>query len=86
MFGCVWHPTADKELARLPLADQRRVLGNLNAICQLPHPLRSRHVIKLAGYREPIYRLRVGDWRVIFLIRERALYILSVRPRQRGYG
>jgi mRNA-degrading endonuclease RelE of RelBE toxin-antitoxin system len=87
MFGYVFHPSAEKELARLPLRDQRHVLDDLNTLRTLPpHPLRSRYVIKLAGYREPTYRLRVGEWRVIFLIRERMLYIISVRPRQRGYG
>ena len=85
MFGYVFHPAAEKELRRLPHRDQVRVIENLKAVGELPHPLRSRHVIKLAGYHEPTYRLRVGDWRVIFLIRNQTLYVTSVRPRQRGY-
>jgi mRNA-degrading endonuclease RelE of RelBE toxin-antitoxin system len=85
MAGYLFHPTAEKELSRLPLRDQTRVLERVKALCALAHPLRDRHVIKLAGYREPTFRLRVGDWRVIFLLRERVLLVLSARPRQRGY-
>lgn len=85
MAGYRFHPTAEKELRRLPLYDQTRVLNRLQDLCVVTHPLRDRHVIKLAGYREPTFRLRVGDWRVIFLLRERLLLVLSVRPRQRGY-
>jgi len=85
MAGYAFHPTAEKELSRLPVPDQERVVASLKRVCQEPHPLRDRHVIKLAGYHEPTFRLRVGDWRVLFLLRDDGLHILSVRPRQRGY-
>jgi len=39
-------------------------------------------IIRLKGYTEKIYRLRIGDYRVIFLLTEEAIYILRVISRQ----
>jgi mRNA-degrading endonuclease RelE of RelBE toxin-antitoxin system len=37
---------------------------------------------RLKGYTEKIYRLRIGDYRVVFLTAEDAIHILRVVSRQ----
>jgi mRNA-degrading endonuclease RelE of RelBE toxin-antitoxin system len=39
-------------------------------------------IARLKGYEEKVYRLRIGDYRVVFLTAEDAIYILRVVPRQ----
>jgi mRNA-degrading endonuclease RelE of RelBE toxin-antitoxin system len=39
-------------------------------------------IVRLKGYEEKIYRLRIGDYRVVFLTAEDAIYILRVVSRQ----
>ncbi len=43
-------------------------------------------VEKLAGYKD-LYRLRVGDWRIIYVVKEDRLIILviEIAPRGRAY-
>jgi mRNA interferase RelE/StbE len=56
-------PTAHKSLLRAPLILQRRVRASIGALAADP---RGKGVVKLKG-REG-YRLRVGSWRVLFVI------------------
>jgi mRNA interferase RelE/StbE len=46
----------------------------------------SRNVKKLTDY--PGYRLRVGDWRIVYLLREKELIVLAVKiaPREKAYN
>ena len=39
-------------------------------------------IARLKGYVEKIYRLRIGDYRVVFLATEEAVYVLRVISRQ----
>jgi len=55
-------PKAKKELDKLPLKDFRRLDKAIWALAQNPRP---RGVKKLRG---PHYRIRVGDWRVVYAI------------------
>lgn len=50
--------------------------------------LRSLDVKKLIGHGDPrpIYRLRVGDWRVVYRIRETRIEVVRIFPRSEGYG
>lgn len=76
---------AERTLRRLDAKLRRRVIERLEAIAatpDLPHP----EVKRLEG--RPELRLRVGDWRVIYVVdRQRAiLHVLAVGPRGEIYG
>lgn len=64
-----------KLLDRLPRDIQRRILGKLEMLEKDPRPLESE---KLAGAGE-FYRVRSGDWRVIYTVRDKELVVLVVR-------
>ncbi|MGI8803503.1 MAG: type II toxin-antitoxin system RelE family toxin [Solirubrobacteraceae bacterium] len=70
---------AAKDLGRLDPPVRRRIVA---AIDQLAAGNASS-VIRLRG-RDADYRLRVGDWRVIFRRLDRELTILIVRALPRG--
>lgn len=62
MYKITMTPKAKKELDKLPLKDFKRLDKAIWALSQNPRP---RGVKKLRG---PIYRIRAGDWRVIYAV------------------
>jgi len=73
--------TAQKDLARIPRDRRSQVLQALQALEGWPL-LEGMDIARLKGYTEKIYRLRIGDYRVVFLTAEDAIYILRVVSRQ----
>jgi mRNA interferase RelE/StbE len=62
MFRITVTPKVKKGLDKLPLKDFRRLDKAIWALAQEPRP---RGVKKLKG---PFYRIRVGDWRIIYSV------------------
>jgi mRNA interferase RelE/StbE len=77
------HRRAEKVLKRLDghlLERIRQVIGSLSTE---PFP---EGVRKLTGY-ENLYRVRVGDWRIIYAIEKSRLIVLvlEISPRSEAY-
>ncbi|HWL88900.1 MAG TPA: type II toxin-antitoxin system RelE/ParE family toxin [Polyangiaceae bacterium] len=64
-------PSAAKELAKLPKAERRRIATKIDALANEPRP---PGVEKLAG--EDAWRVRVGDYRIVYEVQDRVLVIL----------
>ena len=67
--------SAEKQLARLPAEDQRRVAMAMVALGAEPRP---HGVRKLAGV-EAAYRIRVGQYRIIYEIDDGAVLVLVLK-------
>ena len=78
MRNIIYTSSAAKSLARMPANVRRLVISKIEQYAADPKSL-SRNVVKLQG-REG-YRLRVGDWRVIFDEAGVVLHILEIGPR-----
>jgi mRNA interferase RelE/StbE len=78
----VWSPPALRDLRRLDRTVATRVLEALRILAEE----RRGDVRRLQG-QEARWRLRVGDWRVIFTYDAdaHAIVILSVKPRGEAY-
>lgn len=75
MYKIVILKTAAKQLRRVPTFDRQRITNKLYALAR--DPIDSKlDVKKLSG--EPGFRLRVGEWRVIF-DRDDALKIIEIQ-------
>ncbi|HVT18318.1 MAG TPA: type II toxin-antitoxin system RelE/ParE family toxin, partial [Thermoanaerobaculia bacterium] len=72
-------PAAVRDLRKLEPAIRRRIAS---AIDQLAHTPRPPGVEKLQG-QENRYRVRVGEYRVIYQIEDRVLLVLVVRVGNR---
>ena len=70
---------ADRQFRALPAEVQRRIAPKVNALAAAP---RSRGAEQLEGF-DALYRLRVGDYRIVYQIREQVLLILVVRVAHR---
>jgi mRNA interferase RelE/StbE len=67
--------TAEKELAALPKEAQRQIARKIDALRENPRPPGG----KLLQDEERFYRLRVGDYRVIYSIEGKRLVILVIK-------
>ena len=72
-------PRARRDLRALPARDRKRVADQIDALKSDPRPTGCR---KLKG-RENFYRIRVGDYRVVYQIEGEVLLILIVRVGDR---
>jgi len=85
MLSYSFHPAAEKELVRLPVKIQRQVINGINYLCQFSHPLQCRKVIKIQGKENDFFRMRIGNYRVKFLLENSIIKITHVQHRQAGY-
>jgi mRNA interferase RelE/StbE len=70
-----------KSLARLPLNWQKRIVGKIREVAIDPYAKRN-NVTKLQG--RDGYRLRVGDWRVIYELHDERLELWALEVGARG--
>ena len=68
-------PAAEHQFKKLPREIQLRFKPRLDGLMNNPFP---RGVKKLSG-EENIYRLRVGDHRIIYQVQQKALLVLVVK-------
>ncbi|HNS01544.1 MAG TPA: type II toxin-antitoxin system RelE/ParE family toxin [Anaerolineae bacterium] len=71
---------AEKTLRRLPKEVLSRVDRLLMSLAEEPRPAGCK---KLRGY-ENLYRLRAGDWRLIYAIEDDQLVVLIIEVAPRG--
>ena len=67
-------PSAVEELEALPKRDRRRVATRIQRLASDPRPLGSE---KLSGYE--LYRVRQGNYRVLYSVQDADLTITVVR-------
>ena len=73
-------PSAAATLTGLPQKDQKLVGRRIDALATNPRP---RGVEKLQGADE-LYRIRSGDYRIIYQIEDAVLKVLVIKIGQRG--
>lgn len=81
MFSIEYSKAARKALKSMPRNTARLVMEKIEALAADPFAP-NNNVRKLTNH--PGYRLRVGDWRVVYLLQEQSLLIAVVRIAPRG--
>lgn len=69
-----------KVLARVPGDLRRRLLAALHGLAEDPRPAGCK---RLKGYAE-LYRVRVGDWRIVYTVRDDQVIVLVTEIVPRG--
>jgi mRNA interferase RelE/StbE len=72
-------PAAQRDLRSLDRPVLRRIDAKIRSLAEEPRP---HGVEKLAGDSE-VYRVRVGDYRILYQIDDAVLVVLVVRVRHR---
>ena len=67
--------TARRELIKLPARIRVRVADAIRALAAEPRPTGCKKLAGNAGY----YRIRVGDYRVLYEVRDREILVLVIK-------
>ena len=67
--------SAEKFLEKVPKKDRSRIMEKIDSLADDPMPSGS---IKLQGQRPPLYRIRSGDYRIVYSIKKDMLVVLIV--------
>lgn len=68
-------PSAVRALSGLPPKDRRRIASKIDSLAENPRP---RGAEKIEG-RKNLYRVRSGDYRIIYEVQDKFLLILVVK-------
>jgi len=74
-YSIVFKPSVEKDLRSLPKSVIPRVVRHIEALKENPFP---RQSVKLAG-AERLYRIRVGNYRVVYAVDKEAQEIIQCR-------
>jgi len=81
VYSIAFKPAALRDLKKLPGEAIRRITTAIDALALEPRP---SGVKKLQGKAKHVfYRLRVGDYRIIYQIRDRILLVVVVKVGHR---
>lgn len=79
MYSVEWDTKALKELRALEKKERKRILERVAKLGTTPRP----PGCKKLHDKEALYRIRVGDYRVIYQIRDSQLLVLVVKVGDR---
>jgi mRNA interferase RelE/StbE len=75
-------PAAIRQLTALPVLEQKRVAARINGLSVDPRPPGSKKLKEATG----LYRIRSGNYRIIYQIQEKRLLILVIKIGHRRDG
>ena len=81
-YSIEFKKSATKELNSLPNKEIKKILNSINQLIQNPRPINSK---KLSASER--YRIRVGDYRILYEIKDQILivYIIKIAHRKDVY-
>jgi len=79
-YAIEWRPSARKEVRRIDPPVRRRVIDAIEGLADDPRPAGSVTLTGSPGWR----RIRVGGYRVVYDVNDRALVVLVLRVGSRG--
>ena len=85
VYGFAYTEAALKYLESTPPKIRRQIKRKIESLAGNPHPPKSR---KLQGYQEgeeQVFRVRSGDYRILYVVREIEIVILDIGNRKDVY-
>jgi len=74
---------AFKQIKKLPILESQRIITKLDFFCKQENPLKLADY--LTDFRLGSYRFRIGDYRVIFDVKDEYIVVLAVGHRRDIY-
>lgn len=80
-------PTAEKRYLKLDKSTRKRIKKALQHLEQEENPFSHPNVRPLIGRLQGDYRLRVRDWRILFIADKslKVIHVYAILPRGRAY-
>lgn len=79
MFSVEISPSAEKQIKALPKKEQSKVIKRIFKLAEEPIPSGSK---KLKGV-ESLYRVRQGNWRIVYTVENKKLSVLVIKVGHR---
>jgi mRNA interferase RelE/StbE len=73
-------PAAWDELKHLPGNVRRQIIKAIDDLQQIARPAESKQ-LELPGAQHELWRLRLGQWRIVYLIVDEQPLVLAIRRR-----
>ncbi len=88
IFDVFVSETAIKQLSKLETEVKERIKKHLFVLKENPFKPRSgADIKKLSGFENPaLYRLRIGDFRIIYSIQDSQVKVTEIMRRGKGYA
>jgi mRNA interferase RelE/StbE len=80
MYSVELKPRAQKYIRAQPCKIQRQLIGHIESLAATPYP----PGCKLLHTQENLYRVRSGDYRIIYQVRQENLIVLVVTVGHRS--
>jgi mRNA interferase RelE/StbE len=71
-YSICWKSAAEKALKTLPKATIQSVIATVESLASNPYPANTK---KLKGSAKPYFRVRTGDYRIIYAVHNQELII-----------
>lgn len=84
-FAVEFAPAAVRDLKRLDPQVRAQLLRASSVLCRDPYPSQGGRVKLLTGITPAHFRLRVGDYRIIYRIEDSRVVIVRVSHRREAY-
>jgi len=81
------HDSAEKFLNKLDKKIQTNIKEHMKKLSENPYS-KQLDIKKLKGLKNKpnLFRLRVGDYRIIYFIEEEKILVTEIMKREKGYG
>jgi mRNA interferase RelE/StbE len=73
--------SAEADLSQIPVEIRKDILSDVRRLSSAPFPPENQ-TKKLKGFKPPLYRLRTGDYRVIYRVGAGTVFIMRVINRK----
>lgn len=83
------HRAVTKTLSRMSTRDRERIVRGLRVLEIEPYqPRGGADIVRLRGTkgRSDLFRLRMGDYRAVYAVEERTVYVTDLFHRGKGYA
>lgn len=84
IYGLAYSKDALAFLKACPAKHRKQVIKKIDALMSDPHPAH-RKLVQAMGEDEQVWRVRSGDYRVLYVVRDVSIVILDIDHRKDVY-
>lgn len=76
LYGFAYSSKALAFLKTIPIKFRKQIVGKVNDLASNPHPVGHKVVQGMKANEETVYRIRSGDYRVLYVVRNNPSHIV----------
>ncbi len=84
-YGFAYSEKALAYLRTLPAKLRRQIIKKVEALASDPYPPTAKLLQETKDDPEPVHRIRSGDYRVLYVVRETTIAVLDIDHRKDVY-